>query len=357
MGKKWLRRVAGIAASLLLLILGWLGFTFYYHIVWGGETERVRFQSGDLSLAGLLVKPDGDTQHPAVVILHGSGRAAGTHDHPGYRIHVNALLRKGLAVLVYDKRGTGDSEGDVSTAGYNDFVQDAVAAVGFLRSREDIDPRRIGLLGSSEGGWLAPEVATVAGDMAFVINRCGPPIPWAETVLFEIANDLRVEGVEEDVIQEALGVTARRWKYFVDAADDSAVAMGTERDAINAETAMIRRKLGSAASRLAGLLPDYDSERYARLASNFSYDPTPFLRGLDVPMLWVFGENDINVPTARSVAVLDRLKNERDHDITVKVYHSVGHSLMTWTGVLNAGYVGDYLDLIGNWAEAHADAS
>ena len=263
---------------------------------------------------------------------------------------------RGWRCSVYDKRGTGDSEGDFSTAGYADFVQDTVAAVRFLRSREDIDPRRIGLLGSSEGGWLTPEVATVAGNMAFVINRCGPPIPRAQTVLFEIANDLRVEGVEEVVIHEALGVTARRWKYFVDAAADSAVAMGTERDAINAETAIIRRKLGSAASRLAGLLPDYDAELYARLASNFSYDPTPFLRGLDVPMLWVFGENDINVPTARSVGVLERLRSERDRDITIQVYPGVGHSLMTWTGVLNAGYVGDYLDLIGRWAQAHADA-
>ena len=85
------------------------------------------------------------------MILHGSGRAAGTHDHPAYRVHANAFVRKGLAVLVYDKRGTGDSGGDFSTAGYKDFVQDALAAVRFLRSREDIDPLRIGLLGSSEG--------------------------------------------------------------------------------------------------------------------------------------------------------------------------------------------------------------
>ena len=131
MRRKWLRSLAVIASSLLVLALGFVGFTFFYHVAWGGKTEKVTFKSGDLTIAGLLVKPDGIAPQPAVVILHGSGRAAGPHDHPGYRVHVNAFVRKGLSVLVYDKRGTG--------AGYDDFVQDALAAVQFLRGREDID--------------------------------------------------------------------------------------------------------------------------------------------------------------------------------------------------------------------------
>ncbi len=72
-------------------------------------------------------------------------------------------------------------------------------------------------------------------------------------------------------------------------------------------------------------------------------------------MLWVFGENDINVPMARSVAVLEQLKSDFDRDITVKVYRGVGHSLMTWKGFANAGYVDDYLDFIGTWAREYAD--
>ena len=201
MRKKRLRRALGIAGGVLVLLLGFLGFTVYHHYVWAGETENVTFTSGDLSITGLLVMPKGKSPHPAIVILHGSGRASGTHDHPAYRVHANAFVRKGLAVLVYDKRGTGSSEGDFSSAGYDDFVQDALAAVRFLRSREDIDPLRVGLLGSSEGGWLTPEVAAVAGDIAFVINRCGPPIPWDETNLFEIEKDLEVDGVDPDIIQ------------------------------------------------------------------------------------------------------------------------------------------------------------
>ena len=132
------------------------------------------------------------------------------------------------------------------------------------------------------------------------------------------------------------------------------MAMGDERDAINAALATIRRKLGSSASRLPATLPEYDAERYARLASNVSYDPTPFLEELQVPMLYVFGEHDINVPTPRSVGVLEQLKSEHQRDITIEVYSNVGHSLFTWKGVARAGYVHGYLDLIGNWARDHA---
>ena len=304
----------------------------------------------------MLIKPDDEAPHPAIVILHGSGLSAGAHDQPTYRVHANAFLRKGLAVLVYDKRGTGDSEGDFSVASYSDFAQDAVAAVRFLRGRADIDKHRIGLLGSSEGGWLTPEVAVVSGDIAFVVNRCGPPIPWDETVLFEIENDLRLAGVAPTVIRAALEAQVRRWNYVVDAARTGALASGAERDAINAAFSAIRRDLGPPASMLPGALPEYDPELYARLASNYSYDPAPFLEELDVPMLWVFGEDDINVPTARSVAVLEQFRDVFDRDISTRVYSDVGHGLSTWRGVANAGYVGDYLDFIASWAQEYAEA-
>ena len=77
MRKKWFRRAIGIAAGLFVLVLGFLGFTAYYHLVWAGETEKVTFKSGEISIAGLLVKPNGNAPYPAVVILHGSGTFSG----------------------------------------------------------------------------------------------------------------------------------------------------------------------------------------------------------------------------------------------------------------------------------------
>jgi pimeloyl-ACP methyl ester carboxylesterase len=303
----------------------------------------------------LLVKPAGTGPHPAVVILHGSGRADGLHDAPDYRIHANAFVRQGLAVLVYDKRGLGDSQGDFSTAVYDDFAHDALSAVRFLRSREDIDPRRIGLLGTSEGGWLTPEVAARAGDIAFVINKCGAPLPWDQTVLFEIENELQATGLDPDAVGEVLQLRSRIWKYYVDVAAAGAESTRPERDAINADLAAIAGRIDSPeSSGLPTALEELDTGQYARLAANVSYDSTPYLLELGVPMLWIFGENDVNVPTSRSIAVLDELNRKSGRNITTKVYPGVGHSLMSWKGIASAGYVPGYLDLIGNWARDNA---
>lgn len=355
MWKKRLRWALGIAGGVLVLVLGFAGAIAYYHYVWAGETENVSFASGDLAIAGLLVKPSGEGPHPAIVFLHGSGRADGRHGLPDYRVHANVFVRRGFSVLVYDKRGTGQSGGDFSTATYDDFVQDAVAAVEFLRSRQDIDPHRIGLLGTSEGGWLAPKVAQAAGDMAFIINKCGPPLSWQDTVLFEIENELKGEDLSPDVIQEELELWARMWQYYEDAARDPTLATGAERDAINAQLAALAERVDRQKLGLPAELEKYEPQRYAQIAADVSYDSTEALRELDLPMLWVFGENDVNVPTTRSVAVLEQLKNERKRDITIKVYPGVGHSLMSWSGITSAGYVGGYLELIGSWAEDHAD--
>jgi pimeloyl-ACP methyl ester carboxylesterase len=259
-------------------------------------------------------------------------------------------------VLVYDKRGTGKSQGEFSSAIYADFVQDAVAAVSYLRSRDDIIPLRIGLFGSSEGGWLTPEVATLAGNIAFIINRCGPPLPWMETVLFEIEKDLEVEGISSDIIQEVLRLRTRVWDFYIAAAADSTKATGKVRELLEADLAAIHNKVEN--SDLRGTpttLRDYNAEYYTRYATNISYDPTPFLRELELPMLCVFGENDINVPTAKSVVVLKKLKTELNRDITTKVYPGVGHSLMTWKGITRCGYVAGYLEHIGDWARDHVE--
>jgi pimeloyl-ACP methyl ester carboxylesterase len=356
MRTKRIRVAIAIAAAMLLLVLGSVGFTAYYHYAWAGDAENVTFKSGGLSLAGLLVKPDGKAPHSAVIFLHGSGRADGVHDLPDYRVHANAFVRKGLAVLVFDKRGTGDSEGDFANASYGDFVQDAVAAVRFLRSRADIDVQRIGLLGTSEGGWLAPEVASKAGDIAFIITKCGSPLSWQETVLFEIENELAAARLNPDAVRRALELRIRMWKYYVAAAADSAQASGAERDAINAELAAFDKRPDSKSIGLPASLPEYDAKAYALLASKVSYDATPFLRKLDVPMLWIFGEKDVNVPTAKSVAVLEGLKNESNRDITIEVYSGAGHSLMDWRDLRSGGYVRGYLELISNWARDHAKA-
>ena len=102
-----------------------------------------------------------------------------------------------------------------------------------------------------------------------------------------------------------------------------------------------------------GLLP-YDAHAYQRFAANSSYDPAPYLKKINIPMLYVFGELDINVPTAQSVAFLESLRHDHGKDISVIVLPGVGHILYTWRGILEAGYPPGYLDAVASWAAKQA---
>ena len=125
--------------------------------------------------------------------------------------------------------------------------------------------------------------------------------------------------------------------------------MSEERDSINKDIARIRAAVPFAESVLAEELRPYDVEWYARFAANTTYDPDSFLKAIDVPMLYVFGGLDVNVPTEQSIAYLESLVAQHGKNITIHVFPDVGHSLATWKGALNAGYVPGYLDLVASW--------
>lgn len=124
--------------------------------------EDVQFVNGDVRLAGALISPKDARRHPAIVLVHGSGAATREWMLPFARF----LVRRGLAVLGYDKRGVGGSTGDWNVASFDDLAGDAVAAFAYLKTRNDIDAKRIGLLGVSQAGWVMPIAAVRAPDLA-----------------------------------------------------------------------------------------------------------------------------------------------------------------------------------------------
>ena len=342
------RKIRFVVAGLVALVVALVTYNAGRHLVFWSSTEDIFFGSGDTRLAGTLIKPDGAGLFPAVVILHGSGPE--TRRGPGYRVHANAFVRSGFAVLLYDKRGTGDSGGDFEAHRYRDFIADAASAVHYLASREDIDSGRIGLNGHSEGGWFAPEIAAATDGIAFIINKAGPPLSWIETVLWDVRNEYLADGAAEADLDALLALTRRRWDYLRGAAADPALAVGPEREAMEAAISEIRATVAHA-DRLIEDLPAYDADLYQKFAS-YSYDPTPYLREIMIPMLYVFGELDENVPTTQSVVFLESFREEYKKDITIHVLPRVGHSFQTWKGlfVFEFLYPPGYLEFIGSWA-------
>ncbi len=119
------------------------------------KREDVSFSNGDVRLAGTLISAVGGAKHPAIILVHGSGAENRETILPFARF----LVRRGIAVLGYDKRGVGGSTGDWNTASFDDLAGDVVAAFEYLKSRSDIDRAQIGLLGVSQAGWIMPLAA------------------------------------------------------------------------------------------------------------------------------------------------------------------------------------------------------
>src|SRR5262249_31118792 len=133
------------------------------------KQEEVSFQNGEVKLAGTLLTPLKKGRRPAVVFFHGSG----PQTRESYlRFFADLFARRGVVALIYDKRGTGASTGEVwyrTGDRFDVLAADALSGVRFLLSRPEVDPKKIGLWGLSQGGWLAPLAASRSKDIAFLI--------------------------------------------------------------------------------------------------------------------------------------------------------------------------------------------
>lgn len=328
------RNLSAIPALTLLMLAVLTGCAF-----WEGDTEEVVFNGGgNIDLYGTLVFPD-STQEllPVIVMLHGAERA--TRDRFIYRITGNLFLERGLAVLTYDKRGAGQSGGDYENTTYEQLIQDAVAAIAYLRNRSDIDPNRIGIFGVSESGWLAPEIIERSGDIAFLINKVGSTLSVRATVAWEMFNDLQADGIDADSAREQTDIILRIWSWQ-ETADE------TERIALQA---VLEQWAGRADSALPLSLTSVSED----VLADRRYDPGPFLERMTTPALYLYGSEDINIPASASMARLEELVG-MGVPITGHVFPGEGHELGGPSFLPPFyGFADGYAQLIAEFAAQH----
>jgi len=171
--------------------------------------EDVRFSSGSVQLSGTLIRPTTGKKHPAIVLVHASGAADREQILPFARF----LVRRGMAVLGYDKRGVGSSTGDWNTASFEDLAGDVAAAVAYLRTRNDIDGAQIGLLGWSQAGWIMPLAAVRAKDLAFLISVSGAGVPAAETTIDQARNELTARGMKPQTVADIVAIMQLQYQF------------------------------------------------------------------------------------------------------------------------------------------------
>ena len=118
-----------------------------------------------------------------------------------------------MTVLAYDKRGVGGSTGDWNTASFDDLAADVVAAFQYLKSRNDIDPAQIGLLGVSQAGWVMPLAAVRAKDLAFLISISGAGLSPAETTIDQTGNEMTARGMKPQTIADIVAIMKLQYQF------------------------------------------------------------------------------------------------------------------------------------------------
>lgn len=339
---------ASIVCTALSASTGCAGYlTTFLHFDRTGEP--VAFTNGDVRLSGVLLRPDGAGPFPAVVLVHGSGPSV--YDDPGFRAHANAFLHSGFAVLLYDKRGSGQSTGNVLTADYDDLASDVLEGVRYLRSRADIVPTKIGLLGRSEGGWVSPLAARRDPTIAFVVLSSGPAVSVLEQNLYELRIDFRAHGAPDSVIAEGLSLERAILQYYLRLFEDSTIATASIHDSLQARLhAFQQQKRYNFKARMPTTIATKIPRTPRQVAElhKLGYEPGPTLEALRTPLLAVLGGKDESVEPSTTIAVLERLRSA-GHDVTILVYPDVSHGLLrAW--YKGFGYPGDYLDSVTRWA-------
>jgi len=326
--------------------------------------EEVTFHNGDVTLAGTLTLPPDKGSHPAVILITGSGAQNRDEEIFGFkpfRMIADHLTRKGIAVLRYDDRGVGGSTGSMSTSTTADFAKDVEAAIAFLRARNDIDTKHIGLCGHSEGGIVAPMVAAKDRNVAFVILMAGTALPGGDIILYQLEHMAREAGANETEIASSIATQKKVYACIRSGEgwDELKRELRKEARARYDEMSPEKRKgIPDIDQRIdASVNATIESARSPWFKYFVEYDPAPALAKVTCPVLALFGELDTQVPVSLNKAPMERAAIQGGNkDFTVSVLPSANHLfLKAKTGSpseymgLPKDFVAGFLDTLSDW--------
>jgi dienelactone hydrolase len=272
--------------------------------------EEVTFRYLTVPIAGTVFAPRDKGPHPAVIFVQGSG----PEGRWASKYLADYVARHGMVALVYDKRGVGASGGDWKTSELGELADDARAGVDLLAHRSDVDPKRIGVYGHSQGGEIAPAIAQGDPQVAWIIAADGPVGPQFMQDMFRVDNILT-----QHFSGQQLDDAEKLYAEFVDVARH-----GSPHDRLRADI-----KRAGAAPWLDYLsIPDDGDWVWAFYKKIGDYDSSFAWSRVKVPVLLLFGGDDQLVPVQDSIEHTTRLlKFGRNPDVTVKVFPGADHTL------------------------------
>jgi pimeloyl-ACP methyl ester carboxylesterase len=306
--------------------------------------EEVRFPAHDVELAGTLIRPQAEGRYPAIILVHGSGAENREYVLPFARF----LVRRGIAVLGYDKRGVGGSSGDWKTASLEDLASDVVAACTYLQTRSDIDRARIGLMGVSQAGWIMPLAAVRAKDLAFLISISGAAVSPAETTIDQTQNELTASAMKPQMVADVVSLMRLQYQY---------ARTGQGWDEYTSARAKLAARMGPPPDNFPGT-PDHPY--WQTIRRWYFYEPAPTIRQLQLPVLALFGELDNNIVAEKNKSAWESALKAGGHsDYTLVVLPKGNH--LQFEAVIGSNaempslhrVVPAYFSTVQTWLEKH----
>jgi uncharacterized protein len=325
-------------------------------------SEEVTFMNvkDSIKLAGTLTLPKKEGKFPVVVMITGSGpqnRDEELMGHKPFLVIADYLTRNGIGVLRYDDRGCYESKGNFAKATTNDFATDVDAAVNYLKTRKDIDSKKIGLIGHSEGGIIAPIVASKNKSVSYIVLMAGTAIPGSELLLRQQDLIGRASGMKDDDLKTAAELNTHIYKLV-----DQYQNTDTLKSKIINYLLAKSKELPDLKIPEGKTVNDFIDMQLAQLMSpwmlNFiRYNPAPTLKKVTCPVLAINGDKDLQVPANVNLPSIEKaLKKGGNKKGTIKELPGLNHlfqecktGLPTEYGEIEQTVSPTALELMASW--------
>lgn len=309
--------------------------------------------------------PEGKGPFPAALLITGSGAQNRDEEllgHKTFAVLADALTRNGFIVLRVDDRGVGKTTGPFKGATSADFAEDAGYGLDYLLTRPEVNKKKVGLIGHSEGGMIAPMVASKRNDVDFIVLLAGPGVKISQLMTEQNAAISRFAGISDTAIHSFIEMYNAVNKEVL-ATEDSATALTKARRIIKSwmertDTATLRElhmNMAESEQQVAISMVSELQDKWYRYFMMF--DPTPYLESLRCKVLALNGSRDVQVlPASNLAGIQDALKKSRSKQYTVKELPGLNHLFQTCKtcspaeySLLEETFAPIALDEINNW--------
>lgn len=294
-------------------------------------SEDITFQNekDKITLAGTLTLPKKEGNFPVVILITGSGpqnRDEELLGHKPFLVLSDHLTKNGIAVLRFDDRGTAESKGDFKTATSLDFASDVESAIKYLQTRKEINSKKIGLIGHSEGGIIAPMVAAKYRDISFIVLLAGTGIPGDQLLLLQAELIGKASGASDADLQKTKAINKGAFDIVIKSTNSETLRgdLTSYIKQILKDTPESERPAGMSEDNFVKLQVDELSSPWMQYF--IKYNPAIILEKVNCPVLALNGEKDLQVPPKVNLEAIKKgLEKGGNKKVIIKELPNLNH--------------------------------